>query len=231
MQSGRAEQEHRSNSDEATSSIDESAKELKLNSLGQAEASTKMEDLDIGKEMPKATRDPVGPEGTDRAGNSIHSVQVESAARGGPSGICTSRLAMEPYPDTVPHTSSCDPAGYRAADEKKEAASAQAVKRGHQVQVEEIPDDEDDTSFQLSQRTNQKPPVAHEETQSTVAESLGSGVKTEKVPSNWLKPFEAEWTLRGIKEARTESEARAILKNWIHKTRVEEVVNDMLEGL
>ncbi len=39
-----------------------------------------MEDLDIGKEMPKATRDPVGPEGEDWAGNSIHSVQVESAA-------------------------------------------------------------------------------------------------------------------------------------------------------
>ncbi len=47
----------------------------------------------------------------------------------------------------VPPTSSCDPAGYRTADEKEEAASAQAVKRGHQVEVEEIPDDEDDTSF------------------------------------------------------------------------------------
>ncbi len=50
-----------------------------------------------------------------------------------------------------------------------------------------------------------------------VAESQDSGAKTEKVPSEWLKPFEAEWTLRGIKEAKTESEARAILKNWIHK--------------
>ncbi len=68
-------------------------------------------------------------------------------------------------------------------------------------------------------------------TQSTVTEPLGSGVKTEKVPSSWLKPFEAEWTLQGIKEARTESEARAILKNWIHKTRVEEVVDEMIEGL
>ncbi len=57
-----------------------------------------------------------------------------------------------------------------------------------------------------------------EETQSTVAEPLDSGAKTEKVPHEWLKPFEAEWTLRGIKEAKTESEARAILKNWIHKT-------------
>ncbi len=64
-----------------------------------------------------------------------------------------------------------------------------------------------------------------------VAESLNSGAKVEKVPHKWLKLFEAEWTLCGIKEARTESEAKAILKNWIHKTRVEEVVDEMIEGL
>ncbi len=64
-----------------------------------------------------------------------------------------------------------------------------------------------------------------------VAEPLHAGAKTEKVLHEWLKPFRAEWTLQGIKEARTESEVRAILKNWIHKTRVEEVVNKMLEGL
>ncbi len=68
-------------------------------------------------------------------------------------------------------------------------------------------------------------------TQSTVAEPSNAGAKTEKVPHEWLKPFGAEWTLRGIKEARTESEVRVILKNWIHKMRVEEVVDEMLEGL
>ncbi len=213
------------------SPVDESTKELKSRSPARAGTSTKVEDLDIGKETPKAMRDPVGPEGEDRAGNSIHSVQVESAARGGPSGIRTSCLAMGPYPDTVPPISSRDPAGYRAAEEKEEAASAQVVKRGHQVKVEEVPDDEDDMSFRLSQETNHSSPTVPEETQSMVAEPLNSGAKTEKVPHEWLKPFEAEWTLRRIKEARTESEARAILKNWIHKARVEEVVNEMLEGL
>ncbi len=49
--------------------------------------------------------------------------------------------------------------------------------------------------------------------------------------SEWLKPFGAEWTLRGIVQAKTESEAKAILKNWIHKARVEEVVDDMIEGM
>ncbi len=56
-------------------------------------------------------------------------------------------------------------------------------------------------------------------------------MKTEKVPHEWLAPFGAKWTLRGIKGARTESEAKAILKNWIHKARVEEVVDEMIEGL
>ncbi len=151
--SGRAEQELHSNSDKVISPVDESTRRLKSRSPAGAKTSTTTEDLDIGKEMLKATRDPVGPEGTDRAGNSVHSVQVESAVRDGPSGIRTSRLAGEPYPDTVPPTSSRDPAGHRAADEKEEAASAQAVKRG-QVTVEEVPDDDDETSFCMSQKTN-----------------------------------------------------------------------------
>ncbi len=113
--------------------------------------------------------------------------------------------------------SSHDPLGYHIADEQKEAASAQVVKRGHKVQVEEVPDSEDDTSFRWSQEANRKSFTAPEVTQSMVAEPLGSSAKTEKVPHEWLKPFGAEWMLQGIKEARTESEARAILKNWIHK--------------
>ncbi len=78
------------------------------------------------------------------------------------------------------------------------------------VCIEEIPDNEDDTSFQMSQKTNLTPPVALEVTQLMVAESSDSGVKTEKVLHKWLKPFSAEWTLRGIVEARTESEAKVI---------------------
>ncbi len=127
--------------------------------------------------------------------------------------------------------SSRDPSGYHVADEQREAASAQAVKRGPQVQMEEIPNDKDDTSFQQSQKANQTPSVGCEATQLMVAEPLGSSAKIEKVTHEWLKPFGAKWTLQGIKEAKTESEARAILKNWIHKTRVEEVVDEMIEGL
>ncbi len=99
------------------------------------------------------------------------------------------------------------------------------------VRLIEVPDEEDDTSFQMSMKAKLIPLVAPEVTQSTVVKSLDSDAKTEKVPYEWLKPFGAEWTLHGIIEARTESEAKAILKNWIHKMCVEELVDEMIEGM
>ncbi len=56
-------------------------------------------------------------------------------------------------------------------------------------------------------------------------------MKAEEVPHEWLKPFGAEWTLCGIVEAKTESEVKAILKNWIHKAHIEEVIDEMIEGM
>ncbi len=95
----------------------------------------------------------------------------------------------------------------------------------------EVPDEEDDTSFQQWEKANLTPSAVPEVTQLMVAKSSDSGAKTEKVPHEWLKPFGAEWTLHGIVEARTESEVKAILKNWIHKTRAEEVIDKMIEGM
>ncbi len=80
-------------------------------------------------------------------------------------------------------------------------------------------------------------------TSPTVVEPLQVDAKAKEAPQlsrtytsgesyhEWLKPFGAEWTLRGIVQAKTESEAKAILKNWIHKARAEEVVDDMIEGM
>ncbi len=81
------------------------------------------------------------------------------------------------------------------------------------------------------QKTNLTSPIVPEVTQSMVAKPSGSGAKTEKISHEWLKLFSAEWTICGIIEARTESEAKAILKNWIHKMHVEEVVDNMIEGM
>ncbi len=112
-----------------------------------------------------------------------------------------------------------------------EAASAQAVNRGHKVDMYEIPDQEDDTSFMMNMKANIIPTIEIAVTSPTVVKPSRVDVKAEKVPHEWLKPFGAEWTLHGIVEAKTESEAKAILKNWIHKARAEEVVDIMIEGM
>ncbi len=113
----------------------------------------------------------------------------------------------------------------------QEAASAQAVERGHQITLVEVPDDEDVTSFMMNKKANLTPPLETAMTLPTVVEPLQVDTKAKEVPHEWLKPFGAEWTLHGIKEARTESEVKAILKNWIHKARMEEVIDEMIKGM
>ncbi len=51
----------------------------------------------------------------------------------------------------------------------------------------EIPDEEDDMSFLWWQKANLTLSVAPEVTQLTVAGSMDPGVKTEKIPHEWLK--------------------------------------------
>ncbi len=98
-----------------------------------------------------------------------------------------------------------------------EAASAQAVNRGHEVDMYEVPDPEDNTSFMMNIKTNIIPTIEITVTSPMVVEPSQVDTKAEKVLHEWLKPFGAEWTLCRIVEAKTESEAKAILKNWIHK--------------
>ncbi len=172
--------------------------------------------------------DSLSPEEKGWVGKTIHSAQVKPAASDRscdiPSGSeVQMNLLLQPTtppgdPDETHKTRTVGCATALTADEQEEAASTQAVKRWHQVEIEEILDDEDNTSFRRSQQANKQSFVVSEATQSMVAELTSSGAKTEKVPHMWLKPFKAEWTLREIKEAKTESEVRAILKNWIHKT-------------
>ncbi len=127
--------------------------------------------------------------------------------------------------------------------EGQEAASAQAVERGHQVTMVEVPDYEDTTSFMMNKKANLTPPLETAVTSPTVVEPSQVDATAKEAPQlsrtytsgesyhEWLKPFGAEWTLRGIVQAKTESEAKAILKNWIHKARAEEVVDEMIEGM
>ncbi len=87
---------------------------------------------------------------------------------------------------------------------------AQTRREMPKVHMVEIPDEEDDTSFQQWWKADLTSSVVPEVTQLMVARPSGSGVKTEKVPSEWLKPFSAEWMLHRIVEAQMESEAKAI---------------------
>ncbi len=82
-------------------------------------------------------------EGAGRTGKSVRSAQVEPAAS---TRICgqnqgsPSPAVIESHPDNS--------SGYRGAEDRKEAASTQAVERGHQVAMIEVPDEEDDTAYQ-----------------------------------------------------------------------------------
>ncbi len=80
-------------------------------------------------------------------------------------------------------------------------------------------------------KTKFAPTIETAVTSPMVVEPPQVDTKAEKVLHEWLKPFRAEWTLRGIVQAKTESEAKAILKNWIHKAQAEEVVDNMIEGM
>lgn len=84
----------------------------------------------------------------------------------------------------------------------------------------EVPDDEDDTSFQKwlasgspmislkpcpatlptppkspTHRTKSLPNEGVEVTSPTVAKPIAVSAKVQKVPHRWMKPFEVDWTL------------------------------------
>ncbi len=81
-------------------------------------------------------------EGAGPTGKSVHLAQVKPAVPdctygmdwGGPS-----RAVTDSHPDNS--------SGYREAEEREEAASTQAVNRGHTVTMIEVPDEEDDTAY------------------------------------------------------------------------------------
>ncbi len=82
--------------------------------------------------------------GTSWAGKSIHSAQVEPSAS---TRISGQDQGGPPNADTESRLTNSS--GYHGAEEdREEAASTQAVERGHQVAMIEVPDKEDDTAYQ-----------------------------------------------------------------------------------
>ncbi len=97
--------------------------------------------------------------------------------------------------------------------------------------MSEVLDQDDNTSFMMNMKSKLTSPIDIDAmvTSPTVVEPSWVDAMAKEAPqlsrtytsgetySEWLKPFGPEWTLRGIVQAKTESEAKAILKNWIHK--------------
>ncbi|SJL18609.1 uncharacterized protein ARMOST_22206 [Armillaria ostoyae] len=109
-----------------------------------------------------------------------------------------------------------------------EAASAQAVNRGHSVTCIKVPDEDDDTAFQLWLAKERLPTVTQMEvTSDEPARSSTKSVTFQK----WYKPFEVDWTLRAVCEARNDSAARAALYVWTHVDRVPELTPELLSEL
>ncbi|SJL16146.1 uncharacterized protein ARMOST_19665 [Armillaria ostoyae] len=104
------------------------------------------------------------------------------------------------------------------------AASAQAVNRGHSVTCIEVPDEDDDTAFQLWLAKERTPAIAKKE--ATSDEPAQSS--TTPIFSKWYKPFDVDWTLRAVCEARTDNAARAALYVWTHVDRIPELTEELL---
>ncbi|SJL16075.1 uncharacterized protein ARMOST_19591 [Armillaria ostoyae] len=110
----------------------------------------------------------------------------------------------------------------------QEAASVQAVKRGHSVTIVEVPDEDDDTAFQIWLAKEWIPTVVQKEaTSDEPARSSPMPVITR----GWCKPFEVDWTLRAVCKARNDNAARAALFVWTHRNRVPELTTELLEQI
>ncbi|SJL17948.1 uncharacterized protein ARMOST_21519 [Armillaria ostoyae] len=112
--------------------------------------------------------------------------------------------------------------------DRTEAASAQAVNRGPTVTCIEIPDEDDDTAFQLWLAKERAPTVT--KTEATSDEPARSSTKPITF-QKWYKPFEIDWTLRAVCEARNDNAARAALYVWTHVDRVPELTPELLTEL
>ncbi len=146
----------------------------------------------------------------------------------------------------------------------QEAASAQAVKRGHSVTMIEVPDPDNNTAYRqwlkkgspvvspkrksaelptppesLTKTTSPLPNEGvgsthigtNEVTSPTVAAPSMASAKVQEAPHRWFQPFEVDWTLRAICEARNDNAAHAALAVWIHKDKGAEMTNELLDEL
>ncbi|SJL00989.1 uncharacterized protein ARMOST_04303 [Armillaria ostoyae] len=162
-------------------------------------------------------------DGQGETGNSAFMVQAQPAAlMSGLPSTCDGDRSILPLKEQGSAKAQKRPAT------GSEAASAQAVNRGHSVTCIEIPDEDDDTAFQLWLAKERTPAIAKKE--ATSDEPARSSM-TKSDPHQWLKPFEVDWTLRAVCKARNDNAARAALFVWTHIDRVPELTPELLSEL
>ncbi|SJL07264.1 uncharacterized protein ARMOST_10607 [Armillaria ostoyae] len=105
-----------------------------------------------------------------------------------------------------------------------EAASAQAVKRGHSTTLVEVPDEDNDTAYQIWLAKERLPTVVKKDDEP-------SSVPPKPEFSKWYKPFEVDWTLRAVCEARNDNAAHAALYVWMHVDHIPELTPELLSEL
>ncbi len=232
---------------------------------------------------PNETQDPRGARASyegwgvsDQAGKSILMAQVESSVSARISGQDQDDAPRERTAGSSPATGKDDKKTRYSAStctgqateertaEQEEAASTQAVKRGHTVTMIEVPNAKDDTAYrqwlkrgspvvspkpktpelltppESPTKTNSPLPnkgvgptciTSNEVTSPTVAMPLTASAKVREAPHRWMQPFEVDWTLHAICEARNDNAARAALAVWIHKDKGAEMTNELLTEL
>ncbi|SJL13525.1 uncharacterized protein ARMOST_16969 [Armillaria ostoyae] len=120
------------------------------------------------------------------------------------------------------------PEGIQRTATGQEAASAQAVKRGHSVTLIEVPDKDDDTAYQIWLAKERILTIVKKE--ATSDEPAWSSPMP-AITRGWCKPFEVDWTLRAVCEARNNNAACAALFVWTHRDRVPKLTTKLLEQI
>ncbi|SJL06243.1 uncharacterized protein ARMOST_09579 [Armillaria ostoyae] len=165
-------------------------------------------------------------DGQGETGNSAFAVQAQPAALFGGSLPSTRDGDHSILPQNEPGSAKAQ----KRPATGLEAASAQAVNRGHSVTVIEVPDEDDNMVFQLWLAKERLPAVTRE-TEPTKGNEPSSVPTTKTDAHRWLKPFEVDWTLRAVHEARNDNAARAALFIWTHADRVPELTSELLSEL
>ncbi|SJL10869.1 uncharacterized protein ARMOST_14264 [Armillaria ostoyae] len=169
--------------------------------------------------------------GTEETGNSAFAVQAQSIAHSSdpPStalGHSMSRQTSRQEPQGRPSKAVGDAKATTTKENAagQEAASTQAVNRGHSVTCIEVPDEDNDTAFQIWLAKERILAIAKQGDEP-------SSVPTTPSPTRWLKPFEVDWTLRVVCEARNDNAACATLFIWTHQDRIPELTPELLSEL